>query len=125
MLARENGIILTGFIKGEKLNQIFSHARLFIMSSFEEGLPIALLEAMSYNIDVLVSDIPANMQIELNEDDYFRVGDEEDLRLKIREKLAGNKKRSFTGRLEARFNWEKIAVETNNIYEQLTIKNET
>ncbi len=125
VLARENGVILTGFIKGEKLNQIFSHARLFIISSFEEGLPIALLEAMSYNIDVLVSDIPANMQIELNPDDYFRVGDEEDLRLKIREKLSGNIKRSFTAKLEERFNWEKIAVETNNIYEQLTIKNET
>jgi alpha-maltose-1-phosphate synthase len=125
VLARENGVVLTGFIKGEKLNQIFSHARLFIMSSFEEGLPIALLEAMSYNIDVLVSDIPANLQIELSPDDYFRVGDEEDLRLKILSKLAGNIKRSFRGKLEERFNWEKIAVETNNIYEKLTIKNET
>ena len=89
-LATENNVILTGFIKGEKLNQIFSHAKLFIMSSFEEGLPIALLEAMSYNIDVLVSNIPANLQIELNQDDYFRVGDEEDLKSKIVEKLSVN-----------------------------------
>jgi starch synthase len=121
-LARMNGVVLTGFIKGEKLNQIFSHSRLFIMSSFEEGLPIALLEAMSYNIDVLVSNIPANLQIELNQDDYFRVGDEEDLRLKIREKLSIKKNRSFSETLSDRFNWEKIAVETNDIYKQLTIK---
>jgi starch synthase len=124
-LARENNVILTGFIKGEKLNQIFSHARLFIMSSFEEGLPFALLEAMSYNIDVLVSNIPANLQIELNQDDYFRVGDEEDLKSKITEKLLADKKRFFNEILSVRFNWDKIAIETNNIYEQLTIKDET
>jgi glycosyltransferase involved in cell wall biosynthesis len=124
-LAKENEVILTGFIKGEKLNQIFSHAKVFIMSSFEEGLPIALLEAMSYNIDVLVSNIPANLQIELNKNDYFQVGDEENLKSKILEKLSGNKKRSFSEILSVRFNWDKIAIETNNIYEQLTIKNET
>ena len=100
-------------------------ARLFIMSSFEEGLPIALLEAMSYNIDVLVSNIPANLQIELNQDDYFRVGDEDDLKSKITEKLSVYKKRFFDEILSNRFNWDKIAIETNNIYEQLTIKDET
>ena len=123
-LAAENEVILTGFIKGEKLNQIFSHAKLFIMSSFEEGLPIALLEAMSYNNDVLVSNIPANLQIELNQDDYFRVGDEEDLKSGIIRKLTGNKKRYFNEILSEKFNWDKIAAETNNIYEQLIIKNE-
>lgn len=119
-LARENNIILTGFIKGEKLNQLFTFARLFIMSSFEEGLPIALLEAMSYNIDVLVSDIPANLQIALDADDYFKVGDEEDLKLKILRKLSESKSRSFDEILSVKFNWDKIATETNNIYTNLT-----
>jgi alpha-maltose-1-phosphate synthase len=120
-LAKENDIILTGFIKGEKLNQLFSYAGLFIMSSFEEGLPIALLEAMSYNIDVLVSDIPANLQIALDADDYFKVGDEEELKLKILRKLSDSKNRSFDEILSLRFNWDKIATETNNIYTNLTI----
>lgn len=122
-LARDNGVILTGFIKGENLNQIFSFARLFIMPSFEEGLPIALLEAMSYNLDVLVSDIPANLQIGLDPGDYFRVGDEEDLRIRIHDKLSAYRERSFNETLAARFNWERIASETNSIYEQLTINN--
>jgi starch synthase len=124
-LASENGVILTGFIKGEKLNQVFSHARLFILSSFEEGLPIALLEAMSYNIDVLVSNIPANLQIQLDPEDYFEVGDEEDLKSRILVKLSMDKKRYFSEILSVRFNWDKIAIETNNIYEQLIEKNET
>lgn len=120
VLAKENNIILTGFIKGEKLNQIYSFARLFIMSSFEEGLPIALLEAMSYNIDVLVSDIPANLQIGLDEDDYYPVGDEEELKGKIKIKLSGIKNRSFGELLSSKFNWDEIARETNIIYENLT-----
>jgi glycosyltransferase involved in cell wall biosynthesis len=124
-LAKENNIVLTGFIKGEKLNQIFSFARLFIMSSFEEGLPIALLEAMSYNIDVLVSDIPANLQIGLDKEDYYKVDDEEDLKGNIIKKLSEYRTRSFNEILSVRFNWDKIAIETNNIYTNLTINNET
>lgn len=125
LLAKENDVILTGFIKGEKLNQIFSFAGLFIMSSFEEGLPIALLEAMSYNIDVLVSDIPANLQIALNKDDYYKTGDEENLKVNIIKKLSESKPRHFDEILSTKFNWDKIAAETNNIYTNLTIKNET
>jgi glycosyltransferase involved in cell wall biosynthesis len=120
-LAKENNVVLTGFIKGDKLNQIFSFARLFIMSSFEEGLPIALLEAMSYNIDVLVSDIPANLQIGLNKDDYYKTGDEEDLKENINKKLSDFKKRSFDEILANKFNWDKIAIETNDIYINLTL----
>jgi glycosyltransferase involved in cell wall biosynthesis len=125
LLAKENNVILTGFIKGENLNQIFSNAKLFVMSSFEEGLPIALLEAMSYNIDVLVSNIPANLQMDLNDDDYFKVGDEEDLRGSIIKKLSEYKTRSFDNILFARFNWDNIAVETNNIYNNIIVKHET
>lgn len=123
-LACENNVVLTGFIKGDKLKQIFSFARLFIISSFEEGLPIALLEAMSYNLDVLASDIPANMQVGLNEDDYFRVGDEESLKQAILDKLSKSRKRSFDELLENKFNWDKITVETNNVYKNLITQNE-
>ena len=115
-LARDNGIVLTGFIKGEKLKQIYSWAGLFIMSSFEEGLPIALLEAMSYNINVLVSNIPANLQIGLDSNDYFKVGDENDLKEKMIKKLTERKENNFCEFLSERFNWDKIAMETYNTY---------
>lgn len=115
-LAGLNGVILTGFIKGEKLNQLFTWASLFVMSSFEEGLPIALLEAMSYDIDSLASDIPANLQVKLDSDDYFRVGDEDDLKNKILVKLNSGKKNNFNEILKQRFNWDKIAFDTYNTY---------
>ncbi len=123
-LAYSNGVLLTGFIKGDELKQIYSFARLFVISSFSEGLPIALLEAMSYNLDVLASDIPENLQIDLNDDDYFRVGDEDALSLALARKLSAVNKRSFDETLFLMFNWDKIARDTNEIYQKLKIANE-
>jgi glycosyltransferase involved in cell wall biosynthesis len=119
--AKENNIVLTGFIKSEKLQQIYSFARLFVISSFAEGHPIALLEAMSYNIDVLASDIPANMQVGLDKDDYFRAGDEDDLKQKIHGKLSLKKERDYSALLSEKYNWDKIAEETYSIYNKLII----
>lgn len=115
-LAEENGIVLTGYVRGEQLNQLYSNARLFIISSYSEGLPIALLEAMSYDLDVLASDIPANLQIGLDKDDYFKTGDEEALSLAIIKKLSEENKKSFAQVLSERFNWENIVSETDKVY---------
>jgi len=119
MLANENGIILTGFIKGEKLRQLFSFARLFVISSYSEGLPIALLEAMSYDLDVLASDIPANSEIRLDKNDYFRTGDEEALAQAILKKLSVPSRRSFRHVLSERYDWDIITEETNQVYQTL------
>ncbi len=58
-------VILTGFISGAPLHTLFSQAGLFVLPSYHEGLPIALLEAMSWSLPVVVSDIPANLEIGL------------------------------------------------------------
>lgn len=118
-LAVDNGVVLTGFVKGEKLEQLFSFARLFIISSYSEGLPIALLEAMSYDLDVLASDIPANSEISLGKDDYFRTGDEKALKNAIQRKLSETNQRSFRTLLSEKYDWDRITEETNEIYQTL------
>lgn len=114
--AKENGVVLTGFLKGEKLNEIFSNAKLFVLPSFHEGLPISLLEAMSYDIDVLVSDITANLEVKLPDEYYFKCGNWDDLKNKMEEKL--NRKEHIKYDL-SKYNWDNIAEQTIEIYKGL------
>ena len=108
-MAREAGVVLPGFIKGEKLNQIFSHAALFAMPSSHEGLPIALLEAMSYDLDVIVSDIDACMLPELNADDHYPLEDTEALAPREHDLRA--------------YNWDTIARQTEEVYRRCVAAN--
>ncbi|MDG5491111.1 glycosyltransferase family 4 protein [Psychroserpens sp. SPM9] len=119
--AKEAGVILTGFIKGEQLHQIFSHAQLFVMPSYHEGLPIALLEAMSYNLNVLVSDIPANLEVALDESHYFEVGNIEAISGSILNALKHPSKAKIDNSklILEKYNWDTIAEDTISVYKSL------
>lgn len=116
-MGREAGVVFTGFIKGAKLNELGQNAALFVLPSYHEGLPIALLEAMSEHLDVVVSDIPANKIKELRDDDFFHVGDVDGLAAKIKEKL----QQHATPRTYdlSNYDWDKIAEQTVKIYEEI------
>lgn len=116
-LAADAGVVLTGFIRGEELNQILSNAALFVLPSYHEGLPIALLEAMSYDLDVLVSDIPANKLPELEDSDFFNTGDVESLKMALERKMAAPV--SCRGYDLAAYNWDNIARQTADVYKSV------
>jgi len=116
-LAKSNEVTLTGFIQGEELNEIFSYARLFVMPSYHEGLPIALLEAISYNLDVLVSDIPANREVDLEKRYYFKTGDINMLTHQLRTRLENNNyKCDFKEIIQKKYNWQMIALQVLDAY---------
>lgn len=96
-----------------KLNEVYSHAGMYVLSSYNEGFPLVLLEAMSYQLDVLVSDIPATHLIDLKESDYFKPGDVHDLACHLQQKLATPQKRTYN--LSA-FDWNKIAEKVAEVY---------
>ena len=117
LVGKESGVVFTGFIKGEALNEISQNAALFVLPSYHEGLPIALLEAMSQELDVVVSDIPANKIKELEDGDFFPVGNVDALATKIDEKLlTGIKHRKYN---LTNYNWNHIAESTLKVYEQV------
>lgn len=115
-MAKESGVKLTGFIKGDKLNEILTHAGLFVLPSSHEGLPISLLEAMSYNVDALVSNIPANKIPSLDAEDFFRCGDIPHLVEKLQYKL-DNLQIDRIYDLTP-YNWDTIAALTLDTYKK-------
>lgn len=117
--AREQGVVLTGFIKGEKLRQVMSHASLFVLPSYHEGLPIALLEAMSYNLPVIASDIEANSLPQLPADAYFPVGDVSALAKAIDWKMQAPEKVQYD---LSEYDWNNIAIATEKVYKETILK---
>ncbi len=116
--ALRNGVVMTGYLKGEKLTQIFSLARLFVTPSYHEGLSITLLEALSYGLNVLVSNIPANREIGLDEDNYFVVGDVVGLRVALQKKMGHEQLPDYSKLLE-KYNWDRISLQTWNLYQEV------
>ena len=117
--AKKAGVVLTGFIKGEKLHQVFSHAALFVMPSYHEGLPIALLEALSYNLKTVVSNIPANLEVNLKKENFFEVGNTLQLAEKINQQLTLSEQPNYKLLLEEKYNWDIIADQTVEVYKKV------
>lgn len=121
-LAKDHNVILTGFIKGEQLNQILTNASLFVLPSSHEGLPISLLEAMSYNIDVLVSDIPANTLNVLQESDFFKVNNINSLTTALENKISNSEYKNHRIYDLSDYDWDKIAEQTLEVYKSVLTK---
>lgn len=112
--AKKHEVILTGFIKGRKLHSLLTHTRCFVLPSSHEGLPIALLEAMSYKLPVIVSNIPANLEVGLNKNNYFPVGNIDVLADKLQQNI--NLPYAHVNYDMSAYNWEHIAEEITQIY---------
>ena len=110
-------MVLTGFIRGAKLNELFSQARLFVLPSFHEGLPIVLLEALSYHLPVLVSDIPATASPVSRPTDFFATGDIRSLAEALARKLAQTDTRCQYDLTP--YNWDYIATQVDAVYHRL------
>ncbi|MFA5270771.1 MAG: glycosyltransferase family 4 protein [Candidatus Omnitrophota bacterium] len=118
--AQDAGVVLTGFLSGKPLSELFSNAGLFVLPSYHEGMPIVLLEALSYGLPLLVSDIPPNREISLPEFRYFKAGDINDLSRKIQELIKKGvsqaEKEAYREILDKDYNWDRIAEATYNLF---------
>jgi glycosyltransferase involved in cell wall biosynthesis len=90
---------------------------LFVLPSSHEGLPITLLEAMSYELKVLASNIPANLAVALPSDCYFDLNQEKALEVEIDKQLNNQiiqKKYNLS-----KYNWDTIANQTLDVYRSI------
>jgi len=114
--------IMTGFITGFELGELCSNAGCFVLPSSHEGLPIALLEALSFGLPCIVSDIPANRGITHPTVRYFPVHDSSALRVLMQETIDNPEPISRSdGRayVAAKFNWDDVAERTMELMKRL------
>ena len=116
-MAKENGVVLTGFVRGSKLHSLLTNALCYSLPSSHEGLPIALLEAMSYQLPVITSAIPANLEVGLDPDCYHEVGDVDILSDKL--EAICNRPLERINYDMSKYDWDRIAKQVGEIYDSL------
>jgi glycosyltransferase involved in cell wall biosynthesis len=124
LAAGHPGIIFSGFATGRLLQELFSNCYLFVLPSELEGLPLAVLEAMSYGCACLVSDIPENEEAIDGRGFTFRNRDPQDLALQLTRLIespelvrkVGNNARSYVA---ATYDWDKVALDLEALYRSL------
>ena len=79
MVKDNSNIIMTGFVQGKELEELYSNCYLYCLPSDIEGMPLSLLEAMSYGCRCLVSDIEENKAVLKNWGYTFKKGNIKDL----------------------------------------------
>ncbi|WP_051638438.1 glycosyltransferase family 4 protein [Butyrivibrio sp. NC2002] len=77
--ALDKRVVMTGFVQGDILTELFSNCYLYVLPSDIEGMPISLLEAMSFGRRCLASDIPENKEACREYASYFKKADTKDL----------------------------------------------
>lgn len=121
MASRDDRIIMTDFVHGQCLEELYSNAYVFVLPSDVEGMALGLLEAMSYGNCCVVSDIEENTEVVGDHAVSFRKGDVQDLKAKL-EELIQNPERTEKYKRESRdyicgkYNWDQVVEETLKLY---------
>lgn len=117
-------IIFTGFQSGKDLHTLYSHAQLMIHPSDNEGLPIAVLEGMSYRLPILVSNIIEHLDIIDNKEFLFERGDVDSLVQKLSfvlsqdtANLEAEGTRNYQ-RIQKEFEWGNVIGSIIDVYQQ-------
>jgi glycosyltransferase involved in cell wall biosynthesis len=117
---RTDGVILLGHQNREALDELYSHAAVFVLPSSHEGQPIAALEAMSYGCPVILSDIPAHRELGNPKALFFPPGDTAALIDCLEEFFRNPTARQLdAGELEPfmqAHDWRQVAHETLEVY---------
>lgn len=121
LAAEDDRILFTGFVQGKLKDELYSNAYLYALPSDLEGMPLSLLEAMSYGNCCLVSDIPECAEVVEDKAVTFRKSNVEDLRQKLQmlcdrpETVAAYKSEAASFILE-KYNWDRVAEKTLALY---------
>ena len=122
MASKDSRIIMTDFVQGQVLEELYSNAYTFVLPSDIEGMALSLLEAMSYGNCCLVSDIAENIEVVEDYAESFEKGNVSDLKDKLEMLISSPdvvykyKERSAEFILE-KYDWDSVVRQTKALYE--------
>ncbi len=119
----DDRIIFTGFQQGQVLQELFSNAYVYALPSLLEGMPLSLLEAMSYKNCCLVSDIAECKEVVQDKAVMVKAGDAEELKKALQslcddEVLVREYKDNAQEYILNKFNWDDVTKKTLALYEK-------
>ena len=121
LAADDERILFTGFVQGQMLDELYSNAYIYTLPSDLEGMPLSLLEAMSYGNCCLVSDIPECTEVVEDKALIFKKSDINNLKNKLQdacdnvEKVMRLKEKSADFICE-KYSWDEVTEETLELY---------
>jgi len=114
-------IIFTGFQQGRILEELYSNSYIYTLPSDLEGMPLSLLEAMSYGNCCVVSDISECVEVVEDKAAIFQHSNVGDLRKVLQELIDTPEKverfkRSAADYIVAKYNWDDVVSKTLELY---------
>lgn len=121
-LSKSDGrIIFTGFVQGQILEELYSNAYLYTLPSDLEGMPLSLLEGMSYGNCCLTSNIAECSEVVIDKAVTFKKSDINDLREKLQylcdqSDVVVKYKGEASSYICSKYNWDDVVKKTINLY---------
>lgn len=121
-LAKEDQrILFTGFVQGNILDELYSNAYIYTLPSDLEGMPLSLLEAMSYGNCCLTSDISECKEVVEDKAIVFQKSNVSDLKQKLQAlcdspEVVQKHKAEATDFICKKYNWDDVVRKTIEIY---------
>lgn len=118
---QDDRIVFTGFVQGELLEELYSNAYVYTLPSDSEGMPLSLLEAMSYGNCVIGSDISEILDVVEDKAIIFKKTDiknlQEKLQLLINEPQMVRSYKDITRDFICnKYDWNDIVTRTTKLY---------
>ncbi len=118
----DDRIIFTGFVQGQLLEELYSNAYIYTLPSDLEGMPLSLLEAMSYGNCCLVSDIAECTEVVEDKAVVFKKSNIDDLKEKLQmicdnSSIAQKYKDEATNYICSKYNWDDVTNEILLLYQ--------
>jgi glycosyltransferase involved in cell wall biosynthesis len=123
MAKEDSRIIFTGFVQGRILEELYSNAYVYTLPSDLEGMPLSLLEAMSYGNACLTSDISECAEVVEDKAVTLKKGDVSSLKDKL-QMLCDDESKVLKYKNEAaeyicrKYDWDTVVSQTLQLYKK-------